>query len=358
MKRYFREMIVTLVFSLTILGVTGTTIVKKTIGLFSPKEEVSDVNKGHELEKEKNREESSNKVTDLVNDFTNDLVGKEEGAKAATKISKAASMGISIESTQVLLGKEDWLFYKATDDGDPISDYQGINHYSDEQMASITSKLEQYKQLFNSYGKEFYVMSIPNKSNVYPEYMPDSIERSDTTTKTDIFMDYLQNNSDLGVINCKQDLIDAKSKYQVYYSTDTHFNEIGAFVASQTVLSVLTGQKDSLDKVKFNVINENYSGDLAALCEMQDIFNEDTQYQLDASTIDTTKKSDKRVLIIGDSFADVLQPLLSNYFADVQSVGVWSYHMYDLDSYAPDIVIWENAERYTDRFDWINITKG
>ena len=64
------------------------------------------------------------------------------------------------------------------------------------------------------------------------------------------------------------------------------------------------------------------------------------------------------MLIIGDSFSDMIQPVLANYFADVTAVGVWSYHMYDLDSYAPDIVIWENAERYTDRFDWINITKG
>lgn len=357
MKRYFRELIVTLVFSLTVVGITGATIIKKTIKLFTPKEEVSDVNKGHELEKEKNKEKT-NKVNDLVNGFTEDLAGKEEGAKAASKISKAASMGISIDNPQVLLGKEDWLFYKTTEDGDPMSDYQGTNHYSDEKMASIASKLEQYKQIFNSHGKEFYVMSIPNKSNVYPEYMPDSVERADTTTRTDLFMDYLSNNTDIGVINCKQDLIDAKSKYQVYYSSDTHFNDIGAFVASQTVLSVVTGQKDSLDTVKFNVTNENYSGDLAALCEMSDIFNEDTSYQLDTSTIDASKKSDKRVLIIGDSFSDVIQPVLANYFADVTAVGVWSYHMYDLDSYAPDIVIWENAERYTDRFDWINITKG
>ena len=357
MKKYMREFIVSIVFSLTVVGITGTTIIKKTISIFTPKEEESDVNKGHELEQEKNSEDSGNAVSDIVSDFTDDLAGKEEGAKAAAKISKTASMGISIESTQVLLGKEDWLFYKTTDDGDPISDYQGGNHYSDEKMASIASKLESYTQIMNGYGADFYVMSIPNKSNVYSEYMPDSVERYDTVTKTDAFMDYLTNQTSIKVINTKADLLSAKDKYQVYYSTDTHFNDIGAYVASQTVLQSITNQKQDLNTVKFNVVNEHYSGDLASLCEMQDVFNDDIQYSLDSSTIDTSKKSDKKLLIIGDSFADVIQPVLSQYFAEVNTVGVWSFDMSMVSSYAPDIVIWECAERYTDRFDWINITK-
>ncbi len=357
MKKYMREFIVTIVFSLTVVGVTGATIVKKTIAAFTPKEEESDVNKGHELEKEKNSTNSGNAVSDIVSDFTDDLAGKEEGAKAAAKISKTASMGISIESTQVLLGKEDWLFYKTTEDGDPIADYQGNNHYSDESLVRIAGKLESYAQIMNSYGSDFYIMSIPNKSNVYSEYMPDSVERYDTVTKTDGLMDYLTNQSSVKVINTKPDLLAAKDQYQIYYSTDTHFNEIGAFVASQTVLQCITNQKQDLKTAKFNVVNENYSGDLAALCEMQDIFNEDTQYSLDTNTVDVSKKSDKRILIIGDSFADVIQPVLSNYFAEVNTVGVWSFDMSMVSSYAPDIVIWECAERYTDRFDWINITK-
>lgn len=38
----------------------------------------------------------------------------------------------------------------------------------------------------------------------------------------------------------------------------------------------------------------NYSGDLARLCDMQDTFNNDIQYQLDAATVNTKIKSDKK----------------------------------------------------------------
>lgn len=357
MKRYIRELIVTLIFCSVIVCVTGGTIVKKVVKAFAPKEEVSDVNKGHELEQEKKNQSTGNAVSNLMDGFTEDLAGKEEGAKAATKVSKAASMGISIESTQVLLGKEDWLFYKSTTDGDPIADYQGTNHYSADYMAQIASKLIGESQTFNSYGCDFYVMSIPNKENVYAEYMPDSVERFDTVSKTDEFIEYLQNNTSLNVINTKPDILEAKKKYQVYYSSDTHCNDIGAFAITQAALQSITGQKDSMNTVKFNETSQNYSGDLAALCEMSDIFNEDSTYQLDTSTINTSLKSDKRVLIIGDSFADVIQPTMSQYFAEVNTVGVWSFSMQDLYTYSPDVVIWENAERYTDRFDWIYITQ-
>lgn len=49
-------------------------------------------------------DDNTNAVSKVMNGFTEDLAGKEAGAKAAAKVSKAASMGISIESTQVLLG--------------------------------------------------------------------------------------------------------------------------------------------------------------------------------------------------------------------------------------------------------------
>ena len=42
--------------------------------------------------------------------------------------------------------------------------------------------------------------------------------------------------------------------------------------------------------------------------------------------------------------------ILSQYFAEAQTVNIWSFELSLLDEYKPDIVVWENAERYTDRF--------
>lgn len=339
------------VFCFVIFGISISTLFNQTVSLFKKDEKVSDVVKGHELETKKDK----SGVKGAVDSFTSNLTGKKEGAKAASEVTKKTSGNTYIESTQVLLGKEDWLFYKSTEDGDPISDYQGINHYDEATMQAVADKLTNERNQFANYGIDFYILSIPNKSSVYPEYMPDTIERKDTTSKTDLLMKYLEENTDLNVVDAKPTLVKAKKKKPVYYKSDTHFNQIGAFVTVQALKDKIDGKTDSLKDVKFDKVMNNYSGDLACLCDMQDTFNDDIQYQLDAATVNTKIKSNKRILVIGDSFSEVMQSIMSQYFAEVKTVNIWSFEPSLLDEYKPDIVVWEHAERYTDRFNWISL---
>lgn len=340
-----------IVFCFVIFGISISTLFNQTVSLFKKDEKVSDVVKGHELETKKDK----SGVKGAVDSFTSNLTGKKEGAKAASEVTKKTSGNTYIESTQVLLGKEDWLFYKSTEDGDPISDYQGINHYDEATMQAVADKLTNERNQFANYGIDFYILSIPNKSSVYPEYMPDTIERKDTTSRTDLLMKYLEENTDLNVVDAKPILEKAKKKKQVYYKSDTHFNQIGAFVTVQALKDKIDGKTDSLKDVKFDKVMNNYSGDLACLCDMQDTFNDDIQYQLDAATVNTKIKSNKRILVIGDSFSEVMQSIMSQYFAEVKTVNIWSFEPSLLDEYKPDIVVWEHAERYTDRFNWISL---
>lgn len=339
------------VFCFVIFGISISTLFNQTVSLFKKDEKVSDVVKGHELETKKDK----SGVKGAVDSFTSNLTGKKEGAKAASEVTKKTSGNTYIESTQVLLGKEDWLFYKSTEDGDPISDFQGINHYDEATMQAVADKLMNERNQFANYGIDFYILSIPNKSSVYPEYMPDTIERKDTTSRTDLLMKYLEENTDLNVVDAKPTLVKAKKKKPVYYKSDTHFNQIGAFVTVQALKDKIDGKTDSLKDVKFDKVMNNYSGDLACLCDMQDTFNDDIQYQLDAATVNTKIKSNKRILVIGDSFSEVMQSIMSQYFAEVKTVNIWSFEPSLLDEYKPDIVVWEHAERYTDRFNWISL---
>ena len=346
-----KEKIIMFVFCFVIFGISISSLFNQTVSLFKKDEKVSDVVKGHELETKKDK----SGVKGAVDSFTSNLTGKKEGAKAASEVTKKTSGNTYIESTQVLLGKEDWLFYKSTEDGDPISDYQGINHYDEATMQAFADKLTNERNQFANYGIDFYILSIPNKSSVYPEYMPDTIERKDTTSRTDLLMKYLKENTDLNVVDAKPILEKAKKKKQVYYKSDTHFNQIGAFVTVQALKDKIDGKTDSLKDVKFDKVMNNYSGDLACLCDMQDTFNDDIQYQLDAATVNTKIKSNKRILVIGDSFSEVMQSIMSQYFAEVKTVNIWSFEPSLLDEYKPDIVVWEHAERYTDRFNWISL---
>lgn len=139
------------VFCFVIFGISISTLFNQTISLFKKDEKVSGVVKGHELETKKDK----SGVKGAVDSFTSNLTGKKEGAKAASEVTKKTSGNTYIESTQVLLGKEDWLFYKTTEDGDPISDYQGISRYDEATMQAIADKLTNERNQFTNYGMDF-----------------------------------------------------------------------------------------------------------------------------------------------------------------------------------------------------------
>lgn len=348
-----REKIIALVFCLVILGITGTTFYNMVIDYLEPKEEKSEIAKGFEEEKEKN---GTKKEEGLLQSFSDNLAGKEEGAKMASEISTATSGMTYIESTQVLLGKNDWLFFKSVEDGDPIEDYESVFRYSDEELANFAQKLEADQAIINSHGCDFYVLSNPNKSNVYSELMPDTVVKQNEKSSTDLLFEYLQTNSSIKAVNTKEDLIKAKDTHQVYYSTDTHFNQIGAYVATQTLKQAIDGQPiQKLSNVKFNVVDEHYAGDLAILANMTDIFNNDKKYEIDPSSVDVSKRCDKKILIIGDSFGQAMYPLMVHYFTEVNFVHIMEFNESYLDLYQPDVVVWESVERLTERFCWVDL---
>ena len=76
---------------------------------------------------------------------------------------------------------------------------------------------------------------------------------------------------------------------------------------------------------------------------------------IEPSSVSSNKKSDKKVLVIGDSFSEHMNDIMSLYFSEVHTVNVWSFTTDLLTEYQPDIVVWECAERYTDRFQWISL---
>lgn len=344
-----RETIIAFIFCAVIFSITISTLFKQTISLFKPSEEKSDVVIAHENQ---NKEEG---IMGMLDSFTSNLTGKEAGAKQASEVSKKTTGNTYIESSQVLLGKENWLFYKSVEDGDPISDYQGTNHYSDEQMNQIMNKLMSERDEVEAYNCDFYILSIPNKASVYSEYMPDTIIQQNKESKTEIFMDYLEKNSDLNVVDVKDVLVKAKEKAQVYYKKDTHFNAIGCFLTIQALKDQIDGNIDSLSNVKFNVTSKEYSGDLASLCDMNDTFKDDIYYEIDSNSVNETCKSNLKVLVIGDSFSEHMDPIMSLYFKEVQTVNIWSFTTDMLTSFQPDIVVWECAERYTDRYSWVEL---
>lgn len=251
-------------------------------------------------------------------------------------------------ANQVLKGKNNWLFYKNEQDGTNIPEYKGNNHYSINTMKNIKNNLLQMKAAVEKRGAKFVVCIIPSKEVMYPEYMPDNIKRKSTVTRADQLVSYLEKNSNLTVVYPKKELMAAKAKHQVYYKTDTHWNSKGRFIGVQSLRKKLEGKSISINDVKFKTTTNKYSGDLASLLGQASRYRIDKKYNV-LVKVKKSDKSKKDILIVGDSFGHEMLIQGNKFFKSASYCGIWSYSMSKVTK-GTDVVVWEGAERYLDRF--------
>lgn len=260
-----------------------------------------------------------------------------------------------IGSTQLLLGKNNWLFYKREDDGHPIWDYMGINHYSVNELVQITMNLTEMRDRFRDMGVEFYVITVPNKEIVYSEYMPDTIIRVDEVSRGEQVADYIREKTDLIYIYPKQAFFDVKDRHQVYYSTDTHWNQKGAFVGLQEIFREAYGTYAGLDSVNFKIHADDYAGDLALIGDVDDKYGIDTVYVFDAKTADPSQYRDETALVVGDSFSGFLSIVAEGYYREVHWIDTSEFTMDMVEKYDADVIIWETGERRMDILRDVNL---
>lgn len=145
----------------------------------------------------------------------------------------------SLDSSNVLLGKEGWLFLQDVSDSKSISDYQGLTAYSQEEMAALAGTLEKLDQVLARKGSRLALIFAPAKEGVYSQYMPDSIPVVSRPTRVQALAEYLNQNTQVPVLFPLEELAQAGLQFQVYYKYDTHWNDPGAWLAAQLVLKAL-----------------------------------------------------------------------------------------------------------------------
>src|SRR5690606_16600111 len=96
-------------------------------------------------------------------------------------------------------------------------------------------------------GVSFYLALIPDKKTVYPENYPDTILQDGNISKMDMITDYLNDKTDVKVINMTSALIKAKEDAVVYSPRvdNAHWNNYGAMIGYRELISEI--QKDYKD---------------------------------------------------------------------------------------------------------------
>ncbi len=277
----------------------------------------------------------------------------------------------STDSKKVILGKEGWLFYRSAEiealaDEKPIDDYQGINKYTESDKQIILDNLTTVDKFLEERDIEFSILICPNKENVYSEYLPEGIRKVDETSKVEDLITFLNDNTTIGVIYPYDEIMSCKDDYLLYYKYDTHWNELGGFVAAQEIREYYQGKKNEITEFEIVKSSSEPPRDLAGMLNMNGYFNDDVKYVISGykddvginlieysddgvSHVFNSNASDKRrVLVIRDSYGEALMPHISKDFENVIYVHRNGFDQGFIDVYQPDIVIYQVVERATD----------
>lgn len=277
-----------------------------------------------------------------------------------------------IPSGQVVAGKDDWLFYVEKSDGDSIADYEGTKRYTETEMNEfLYTTLVNQKQMEEK-GIETVILVAPNKENVYPEYMSDYYTHH-PVSNTDLLIEYLCSNG-VNIISAKEELLKRSSRYELYYPYDSHWNQLGAYVAARSILQNFQIDAETLEnrKILSYPLKDNYHegawSDLAHLAGLNYVLDDEVEYEVEGTTqIDWSQyaatqynkevwnysnanaKIPRSIFLIGDSFRTAMIPALSEVYQDVYVIHRTDYVPQMLEEIQPDCVVVEYVERYANQ---------
>lgn len=270
---------------------------------------------------------------------TDHLAGREQAVAANTQVSErlfGEQAGDTVAAKaggypQVIEGRHGWLFL-----GADVS----VRCKTKAVPGDIVARMSRLSALVTKSGRRFLIMVAPDKSSVYPKYLPESyLGRSCAADYTQRFWSAFEKNPTPGYVDARTPLIaQAKtSTAPLYRPKDSHWNLQGISIEAQLLGDAL----DPVLRKGTHVVDEGtYQpiGDLTYLLgrPQKDLLPAMTLVRDGVSlspgsnlTLQRNKVTNVRyvstgaplyqpkTLILGDSFTDTSKKYISTYFADL-----------------------------------------
>jgi len=268
----------------------------------------------------------------------------------------------SSSSPDVILGKDGWLFYAGEEE---VELFCGAKPFTEAELEDWKLFLESVRDVTRERGAAFVFVVLPEKQAVYPEKMPRGLVRLRSDSRQDQLIEYLRSHSDIRVLDVRPALAEAKREQRIYYQTDTHWNDLGAFAAYQTLTREVGKDFNGVQPrtaSDFDVAPSTRSGDLAGLLGLHGTLSEN-ELKLHPKqqrarfegicgdrgqcTSEINDPSLPRVVVYRDSFSSFLIPFFAEHFSHGAYVWdiKWRVSPEFVGNERPNIVVLEMIER-------------
>ena len=249
-------------------------------------------------------------------------------------------------------GKDNWLFLGNNYDR-CIDKLQGAITLSEASLEKQTAEFMSRSAKAKEWGADFYILIGPNKSSVYPEFLPSFIKPAEQRFISPLVASLLANK--VRVFDPTEHLLQSKHKGLLYYITDTHWNALGAYEAYCAFLA--NNSLPALPKLYFVDDGPRAGGDLIDIggyrvypLSTGDNFRiagrSPVKTLTDTHFVNPSADNDKTVWVFADSFGIKLKPFIA--------MGYRNAFFFEHDQFSemdasgqprPDLVLWVHIER-------------
>lgn len=268
-------------------------------------------------------------------------------------------------------GKEGWIYYGASGIGnqeDTVADYMKTNLFTDEELEDIVASLSGIKKYLDLKEIPFFIMINPNKSHVYPEYLPDWLQEGEGDTRAEQLISYLEESTDIQIIYTKDGLLKEKENYLLYCPTDAHWNTVGGYIGFCELMYSID-REVLLPKIEdiVPVYEKTDWGDVANIANAAWFTNNlwtTTSYKTDVVTewvpgseennslfIHNENGNGKKILVYHDSFMNQMKDYLGKEFSECEFIEKdFQITEKDIEAKKPDIIVFEMLERFVNNY--------
>ncbi|MBI1319006.1 MAG: hypothetical protein GC168_08655 [Candidatus Hydrogenedens sp.] len=284
------------------------------------------------------------------------------------------------------IGKDGWLFLSG------VSNVDTYRVHSPLTEADLEHRLADYQSQRAACLKQSALHLVvwgPNKSTIYPEYLPGWMTRLHDRTNLDALQEYVTQRSDIEMVDLRPALLRGKQDTRVYYRAESHWNTLGAYIAYRTILEHIGDRVPGIqvltkDDVTFELRPRNQADTIlpfaipayqAEWVEGATIKNPRSRFLgREIEGLDLKRDVDlleyvsgdgltgPTLLMFHDSFGYPMMPFLVETFARCVFVRRPSFNERIIEAVKPDVVIdlqverkllsGENLERYPGLGSW------
>ena len=290
-------------------------------------------------------------------------------AHSLTEVRLLRKTKLTSGEMSVYVGANGWLYF-----GYSMRDYMGTARLTPGQLEWWVRTLRRRTDLLNDRGAKYLFFAAPAKVDIYPEHLPPRVRRGpDPLALEQIVGRVSSEHPDIGVLDLRAVLRDAKSWHELYWHTDHHWNMAGGCAAAAGVVSYIRRwfPDEVVPVLEEFVCVETPDTGVTSLSRGLGLFDYYAETNHDPSHPDwesdvikrtrdeatedliytnAARPGGLRVVCIGDSYTFELLRFYARQFARLRFVARWGL-VYDdealgalVEQESPDLVLEERTE--------------